>query len=81
MKFIMVVIICWTAEFCEGIWEQKFYETKAECDAEAVTVKDYMMLSYPTTSGQIYCMSEKDFQQYYEQLQNGGSIQPSGTDA
>ena len=35
-------------------------------------VKNFMMNKYPSSAGEIYCMSEPEFNEYYDYLENGG---------
>ena len=35
-----------------------------------------MMQAYPTSTGKIYCMTEDEFQEYYDYLENGGVPTP-----
>jgi hypothetical protein len=68
----MVIIICWGAN-CQAIWERFYYPSVENCLAESTPVKEYMMKAYPDSSGEIYCMNQEEFENYYEYLQNGGS--------
>ena len=65
MKFILVVYMC-LAGACESVYEQKLYDTKALCEAAGEEVKVYAMQNFPQSSGEIYCMSEEQFQQYQD---------------
>ena len=71
MKFIMVIIICFGAN-CQTIWEKHYYPSLDECLTESTPVKDYMVRAYPNSSGEIYCMTEEEFENYYKYLQKGG---------
>ena len=71
MKFIMVIIICFGAN-CQAIWEQTWYTTIDECLAQSQPARNYMMNTYPESSGQIYCMDEQEFDEYYNFLREGG---------
>jgi len=71
MKFIMVVIICFGMD-CNAIWEQTWYPTMDECLDASVTVKSFMINKYPASAGEIYCMTELQFNEYYNYLKNGG---------
>lgn len=74
MKFIMVVIVCFGVD-CQAIFEQTFYDTRAQCLDTAMETTAYMKDAYPTSSGEIYCLNQEEFALYHEYLNNGG--QPS----
>ena len=71
MKFIMVIIICFGAN-CQTIWDKQLYSTVDDCLAASGPVKEYMMQVYPTSAGQIYCMSEEEFSKYKKNVEDGG---------
>ena len=71
MKFIMVIIICFGAN-CQSLWDKQEYSTVDDCLAASGPDREYMMQVYPTSTGQIYCMNEEEFANYYKQLQDGG---------
>jgi len=71
MKVIMVIIICFGAN-CQAIWERFHYPSIQECLAETVPVKEFMMQAYPDSAGEIYCMTQEEFENYYKYLQQGG---------
>ncbi len=72
MKFIMVIIICFGAN-CQSIWDKQQYSNVNDCLAASGPVKDYMIQAYPTSTGKIYCMTQDEFEEYYEYLENGGA--------
>jgi hypothetical protein len=71
MEFIMVVIICFSMD-CNAIWEQTRYPTMDDCLKASSNVKSFMMNKYPESAGEIYCMTEPQFNEYYDYLENGG---------
>ena len=71
MKFIMVIIICFGTD-CNAIWEQTWYSSMDDCLNASQNVKNFMVKQYPTSAGEIYCMSEPEFNEYYDYLENGG---------
>ena len=71
MKFIMVIIICFGAN-CQTIWDNQLYSTVDDCLAASTPVREYMMQVYPTSAGQIYCMSEEEFINFKKNLEEGG---------
>ena len=57
---------------CESVYEQKLYGTKALCEASGAEVKEYAMINFPQSSGEIWCLTEtqfKEYQEYYDQTQ------------
>ena len=71
MKFIMVVIICFGMD-CNAIWEKTWYSSMDECLFESANVRNFMINKYPASAGEIYCMTEPQFNEYYDFLENGG---------
>jgi hypothetical protein len=65
MKFIMVILICISGH-CQSIYEERLYDTKAICESEAMKAKAYMMSTYPDSEGEIHCLDEKEFQEYWD---------------
>ena len=55
---------------CQAIFERKLYETKEECLLESNYVSQYMQEVYPNSSGEIYCLSEDEFEAYNQHLKN-----------
>jgi len=74
MKFIMVMIICFGGN-CQAIWENTFnWDTLDECVEASLPVKSYMMDIYPSSSGEIYCMSKEQFEDFYQDIESGAPI-------
>jgi len=65
MKFIMVILICISGH-CQSLYEEKLYDTKTICESEAMEAKAYMMSTYPDSEGEIHCLDEKEFQEYWD---------------
>ena len=65
MKFIMVVYMC-LAGVCESVYEQKLYDTREQCEVSGQEVREYAMLKFPQSSGEIYCLSEEEFKEYQD---------------
>jgi len=65
MKFILVVYMC-MAGACESVYEQKLYDTKTLCEASGAEVKEYAMINFPQSSGEVYCLTEEEFKQYQD---------------
>ncbi len=74
----MVIIICFGAN-CQAIWEKNYYPSIEECITASAPVKQYMMDAYPNSSGEIHCMSEEKFQDFYQDLLNGNKPSLSET--
>ena len=74
MKFIMVIIICFGAD-CKALWENTFnYNTAEECIQASAPVKSYMMDVYPTSSGEIYCMTKEEFDDFYQDIESNKQL-------
>ena len=67
MKFILVILICISGQ-CNNLYEERLYDTKALCEAEGAVAKQYMMEAYPSSSGEIWCLTTDEFQEYYQYL-------------
>ncbi len=65
MKFILVVYMC-LAGACESVYEQKLYDTREQCEASGQEVREYAMINFPQSSGEVYCMTEEEFKQYQD---------------
>ena len=63
MKFILVVYMC-LAGACESVYEQKLYDTREQCEASGAEVREYAMINFPQSSGEVYCLTEEEFKQY-----------------
>ncbi len=68
MQYLMVILICFGAN-CQTIWEKTYYNSKEDCLAATQPVKQYMMDVYPGSSGEIYCMTQEQFEEYSKQRQ------------
>ena len=71
MKFILVVYMC-LAGSCESVFEQKLYDTREQCQISGQEVKEYAMMNFPQSSGEVWCLTEaqfKEYQDYYDQTQ------------
>lgn len=76
MKWIMIVVICFTAEVCERMYDQEMYNTAEECTAASEGVAEYMKEAYPTTAGKIFCLDEENFENYKKQLEQNPDYVP-----
>ncbi len=68
MKFILVILICISGQ-CNNLYEERLYDTKALCEAEGAVAKQYMMETYPNSSGEIWCLTTDEFQEYWQYLE------------
>ena len=71
MKFILVVYMC-LAGSCESVYEQKLYDTREQCEISGQEVKEYAMINFPQSSGEVWCLTEEQFieyQDYYDPTQ------------
>jgi len=67
MKFIMVILICISGQ-CNNLYEEHLYDSKELCEAEGAKAKQYMMETYPESSGEIWCLTTDEFQEYWQYL-------------
>ena len=65
MKFVLVVYLC-LAGACEGVYEQKLYDTIEECKVASEEVKDMAQQMFPMSSGEAWCLSEDEFKKYLQ---------------
>ena len=72
MKFFMVIIMCMAVDVCETIYETEPYNTQYECQQEAATVRNYMIETFPTSAGEIYCLNQEEFYLFNEWMKQGG---------
>ena len=72
MKFLMVMIICFTEDACQAVFDAATFNTYDECMARATPVSRYMRDVYTNSSGEIHCLSEKDYTEYQLFINNGG---------
>jgi hypothetical protein len=63
MKWILVVMICWGTD-CQTIYEQKLYDAEKECLEQAAIVTEYAKQTYPDTSGQVWCLTKDEFENW-----------------
>ena len=70
MKFILVVYMC-LAGACESVYEQKLYDTREQCEASGAEVREYAMINFPQSSGEIYCLTEKEIKEYLDHYKIG----------
>ena len=68
MKFIMVIIMCISGQ-CNNMYEERLYDSKELCEAEGAVAKQYMIETYPESSGEIWCLTTDEFQEYWKYLE------------
>ncbi len=72
MKFLMVMIICFAEDACQAVFDAAEFQTYDQCMAQALPVSRYMREVYTNSSGEIHCLSEKDYAEYKAFIDNGG---------
>ena len=72
MKFLMVMIICFSEDVCQAVFDAAEFNTYNECMAQAIPVSRYMREVYTNSSGEIHCLSQKDYTEYQLFIDNGG---------
>jgi len=65
MKFILVVYMC-IAGACESVYEAKLYDTREQCEISGQEVREYAMINFPQSSGEIWCLTEEEFAKYQD---------------
>jgi hypothetical protein len=70
MNIWMVIIICFGTS-CEAIWEQTTYNTIESCVTASKPVSQYMQNQFPTSAGEIHCMTDGMFETFKQGLRNG----------
>ena len=60
MKWILLVMICWGTD-CQTMYEEFLYDKYEDCLTQAAIVSDYAQMTYPNSTGQVYCLTEKEF--------------------
>ena len=68
MKFILVILICISGQ-CNNLYEEHLYDSKELCEVEGDKAKQYMMETYPSSSGEIWCLTTDEFQEYWQYLE------------
>ena len=70
MNIWMVIIICFGAN-CEAIWEQTTYDSIESCVTASKPVSQYMQYQFPTSAGEIHCMTDSVFETFKQGLRDG----------
>ena len=78
MKFIMVIIICFGAN-CQALWENIPYDSETACLQNTKSVASYMQEAYPNSSGEIYCLTQMQFDKFYKDLEKGLNLNLQNT--
>ena len=73
MKFILVVYMC-IAGVCESVYEQKLYDSWEQCQQSAEETKEYVMQTFPMSSGQIWCLTEEEFKKYQDNFNHKNGV-------
>ena len=72
MKFLMVMIICFAEDACQAVFDATQFSSYDECMAQAMPVSNYMREVYSTSSGEIHCLNEIDYEEYKAYIDAGG---------
>lgn len=72
MKFLMVMIICFAEDACQAVFDATEFYSYDHCLTQAVPVSRYMREVYSNSSGEIHCLSEKEYTEYKHFIDNGG---------
>jgi len=68
----MVIVICFGADMCKSIFDKQAFNSYNECVESTKIVAQYMNDAYPSSSGEIHCFTEQEFNDYQKYLENGG---------
>ena len=63
---VMLGVYMGLAGACESVYEQKLYDTREQCEISGQQVKEYAMINFPQSSGEIYCLTEEQFEKYQD---------------
>jgi len=63
MKYILVLYMC-IAGACESVYEQVPYDTVEACQEASEQVSITAQEMFPMSSGQVWCMTEDEFEKY-----------------
>ena len=66
------MIICFAEDACTAVYDTTKFETYAHCMNYAVPASQYMKDAYPTSAGEIHCLSDIEFNIYKDYIENGG---------
>ena len=92
MNFFMVIVICLMGE-CHSVWQDVSYVSQAECHASAQQAVEYFSTQFPQSDGEIYCMTQAEFDDWKAEMEKGTRpqlqkdhplyqrVEPKGTDA
>jgi hypothetical protein len=92
MNYFLVVVMCMVGE-CQSFWQDMTYVSKTECQASAGQVVEYLSGQFPTSDGEVYCLTEAEFVDWKKDMDSGiqpelrpdhpskQPVQPQGTDA
>ena len=73
MKFILVVYMC-MAGACESVYEQVPYDTVEACQKASEEVSKTAQEMFPMSTGQVWCLTEEEFDRYIETLNQNNNI-------
>ena len=65
MKWILLVMICWGAD-CQTMYEEYVYDKHEDCLTQASIVSDYAQMTYPGSTGKVYCLTQPEFDKWIE---------------
>ena len=67
MKYILVVYMC-LAGACESVYEQVPYDTVEACQKASKEVSIVAQEMFPMSTGQVWCLTEQEFDKYVSPL-------------
>lgn len=75
----MVMIICFSEDACQAIFDASEFHSYDQCMTQAVPVARYMKDVYSNSNGEIHCLNENEMAQYKLFIENGGKPELSMT--
>ncbi len=79
MKWMMVMIICFSEDACQAVFDANEFNSYNDCMASAVPVSQYMQEVYSNTSGEIHCLNQTDIKIFQDFIDGGGKPTLSNT--
>ena len=73
MNFTMVMIICFLPEVCTAVFNKTTFNSYDSCMKTSASTVEYMQQNYPSSAGEIYCMTPEEASNYKLFLDNSGT--------
>ena len=73
MNFTMLMIICFLPGVCTAVFNDTTFDSYDSCIKTSASTVEYIKQTYPTTAGEIYCMTPEEASNYKLFLDNSGT--------